>query len=89
MVLGSKMSLVCDYRKVLAVPAPKRGSQSFNLVDCIAMVSDFRTVPMRAMFFLLGIYYKTIDSFFDAPFIGGITLMLWGMHPPSPQSIMQ
>ncbi|KNZ43726.1 hypothetical protein VP01_9935g1, partial [Puccinia sorghi] len=64
-------------RKVLAEPKAKK------LGDCITMVSDCRTVPMRAMVFLLGIDHKTINSFFDSHFIGGMTLMLWGMQPPS------
>ncbi|KNZ50799.1 uncharacterized protein VP01_422g2 [Puccinia sorghi] len=63
----------------------KEGLQSFKLVNCIAMVSNRRTGPMRAnMVFLLGIDYMKISSFFDAPFICGITFILWGMHPPSP-----
>ncbi|KNZ63561.1 hypothetical protein VP01_11284g1, partial [Puccinia sorghi] len=72
------------YRKVLADPTPKKGLQSFKLGDCVTMVSDCRAVPKRAMFFLLGIDHKTINLFFDAHFIGGMTLMLWGMKPPSP-----
>jgi len=36
------------------------------------------------MAFLLGINHKTINSFVDSHFIGGMTLIMWGMKPPSP-----
>ncbi|KNZ49600.1 hypothetical protein VP01_4911g2, partial [Puccinia sorghi] len=67
------------------------GLQYFKLGNCITMVSDCRTVPMRAMIFLLGINHKTINLFVDSHFIGGMTLMLWGMKPLSgaPPSIME
>ncbi|KNZ62743.1 hypothetical protein VP01_12288g1, partial [Puccinia sorghi] len=70
--------------KVLAEAKPKKGLQSFNLGKCITMVSDCRTVPMRAMVSLLGIHNKTINLFVDSNFIGEMSLMLWGMKPPSP-----
>ncbi|KNZ59760.1 hypothetical protein VP01_1667g1 [Puccinia sorghi] len=73
-----------DYRKVLAEPTPKKDLQLFKLGNCITILSYCKTVPMRAMIFLLGIDHKTIDLFVDAHFIGGMKLMLWGMQPPSP-----
>ncbi|KNZ63197.1 hypothetical protein VP01_11751g1, partial [Puccinia sorghi] len=51
----------------------RKGLQSFKLGDCITMVSDCRTVPMRVMALFLGIDNKTIDLFVDAHFIGGMT----------------
>ncbi|KNZ50109.1 hypothetical protein VP01_4598g1, partial [Puccinia sorghi] len=72
------LSVSGDYRKVLAEPTPK------NLGNCITMVNNCRTVPMIDMFFLLGINHKTHCLFVDAHFMGGMTLMLWGMQPLSP-----